>query len=116
MKKLMLLMCLCAGCAITKPTPIDTKPPLNLREAEPLELRKVHLHVITKEIADKKFKEIEDSGKRGVVIALSVQDYKNLAVNIQRLKAYIKTQQKIIRQYKNYYEGQTNDKAKDKKN
>jgi hypothetical protein len=110
MKKLLITtVLLLSGCAASvAPTPIDTKPPLNLRPAEPLKMRPVKLHVIHMGIAEKKFEEIRKSGEKPVVFALTGTDYKNLAVNVQRLKAYIKTQQRIINAYKKYYEGTQN--------
>lgn len=112
MKTLLLcILCLLSACAVSS-TPIDTKPSLNLPTAEPVKMRSVKLHVIHLAIAKQKFKEIEDSGQAPVVFALTGTDYKNLAINIQRLKRYIKTQQKIIDAYKKYYEGLQNDKDK----
>lgn len=110
---LLATMLILSGCAFSHtPTPIDTKPPLNLRPAEPLKMRPVKLHVIHMGIAEKKFREIEKGGEKPVVFALTGTDYKNLAINIQRLKAYIKTQQKIINTYKAYYEGSKNGSKK----
>lgn len=98
-----------SGCfASHKTPPIDTKPPLNLRPAEPLKMRPVKIHVIHMGIAEKKFEEIRRSGQKPVVFALTGADYKNLAINIQKLKAYIKTQQRIINAYKKYYEESSN--------
>jgi len=97
------------GCFVSHSVPpIDTKPPLNLRPAEPLKMRPVKLHVIHMGIAEKKFEEIRNSGEKPVVFALTGADYKNLAINMQKLKAYIKTQQRIIDAYKKYYEGTSN--------
>lgn len=109
----LLLMFLLSGCFATSPQmPIDTKPPLNLRPADPIKMKKVKLHVIHMAIAEKKFEEIRKSGEKPVVFALTGTDYKNLAINIQKLKGYIKSQQRIIDAYKRYYEGQTNDESK----
>lgn len=110
MKKfLMTAILLLSGCSFSgKPTPIDTKPPLNLRPAEPIKMRPVRLHVIHMGIAEKKFQEIRDGGEKPVVFALTGTDYKNLAINIQKLKSYIKTQQRMIDAYRKYYEGSNN--------
>jgi hypothetical protein len=108
-KLLVAAILLVSGCTTSvAPTPIDTKPPLNLRPAEPLKMRPVKLHVIHMGIAEKKFEEIRKSGQKPVVFALTGNDYKNLAINMQKLKAYIKTQQRIINAYKKYYEGTQN--------
>lgn len=114
MKKMIVTILLTlGGCAFPhKYTPIDTKPPLNLRPADPVKMLPVRLHVIHMGIAEKKFEEIRNGGEKPVVFALTGTDYKNLAVNIQKLKTYIKTQQRIIEAYKRYYEGSTNGNKK----
>ena len=107
------MLILLSGCFSPRPqTPIDTKPPLNLRPADPIKMKKVKLHVIHMGIAERKFEEIRNSGEKPVVFALTGTDYKNLAINIQKLKSYIKAQQRIIDAYKRYYEGAANDKSK----
>lgn len=112
MKKLIIAILFCAGCSVSAPPAIDTKPPLNLKNPEPVKMRAVKLGVATRNNVQEKFSDLENSGQRPVLITLSAQDYKNLAVNIQQLKTYIKTQQKIIKLYKQYYEGQQDDKTK----
>lgn len=114
MKKMLFMIMLSLSACAVKPvaTPIDTKPPLKLNPAEPLKMRPVRLHVIHMSNSEKKFEEIKQGGQLPVVFALTVEDYKNLARNMQKLKSFIKTQQKIINAYRKYYEGDSNGKNK----
>lgn len=112
MKKLMIAMFLLTSCAVF-PTPTDTKPPLDLRDPEPITMRDVEFVIVHKDNAQKVFSDLEASGEEPVLFALSGDDYKSLAVNTQRLKAYIKNQQKIIRLYKSYYEGAKDGESKE---
>lgn len=112
MRKYVLVALFLTSCSVFT-TPIDTKPPLNLKDPEPVVMRDVEFVVIHKENAEKAFSDLEKSGEEPVLFALPGEDYKNLAANTQRLKAYIKTQQKIIRLYREYYEGVKNGKEKE---
>lgn len=110
-KYLFFVLCL-TSCSVFS-TPIDTKPALNLKDPEPIVMRDVEFVVIHKDNAEKAFSDLEKSGEEPVLFALPGEDYKNLAANTQRLKAYIKTQQKIIKLYREYYEGAKDGKAKE---
>jgi len=99
------LLCSCAlgHKIITKPI---ERPSLKLEAPKPLSLKGVKFVVITKDNAELIFKQLEENGEQPVLIALTGQNYKALAVNLEDIKNYIKTQKKIILLYKDYYEGE----------
>lgn len=116
MRPYLIFMCLLTSCAVFKPTQtLDTKPPLRLEDPAPLRLRPVEFIVVHKDNAQKTFSDLEQSGEDPVLFALTGNDYKNLAVNTQHIKAYVKNQRKIIRLYRKYYESGTNGKRKEQK-
>lgn len=114
MKKLSVFFFLfLSSCAVFGgPTSIDTKPPLGLKDPAVMQLRPVNFIVVHKDNAEKVFSDLDQSGDDAVLFGLTGTDYKNLAVNTQQLKAYIKHQQKIIKLYREYYEGERSGKSK----
>jgi hypothetical protein len=90
------------------------RPALNLPNPPSVKFDEIKLKVLHKHNADKYFNEIDSKGKEPVVVATTVGDYKKLAVNIAKLKVYIKTQQKIINAYRKYYESKKNGNKKEK--
>lgn len=108
MRWLIIPLCLMlSACSTTYTKPVD-KPALDLPSPPAIKLDSIKLRVIHKHNADKYFNEVDSSGKEPVVVAISVNDYKKLALNIAKLKIYIKSQQKIISLYKRYYESRKN--------
>lgn len=114
MRALLLSFCvLLSACSTTYTKPVD-RPKLDLPPPPAIKLDSIKFKVIHKHNADKYFKDVDASGKEPVVVALPVSDYKKLAVNVVKLKAYIKAQQKIISLYKRYYESNKNGSQKEK--
>lgn len=112
MRALLLSFCIIlSACSTTYTTPVD-RPKLDLPPPPAIKLTDIKFKVIHKHNADKYFTEVDSSGKEPVVVAITVQDYKKLAVNMVKLKAYIKAQQKIISLYKRYYESVKNGKKR----
>lgn len=107
MQRLILIfLLLCFGCTPRGPTPTlpKTKPNLNLPKLEPLKLDEVQFVIIHKNNANDVFSEMEKKGQRPLLIGLSAADYKNLSVNIKKIKNYLQEQQKVIILYGDYYE------------
>lgn len=106
MKHLLTLCCLllCSCSTVMNAFEPDPIPVLNLPTPKPIKMEKVKFKILHKDNVTEYFKNIPE----GVVFALTPQDYKNLAINMQRLKSYIKTQGKIIQLYKDYYEKNKN--------
>ena len=90
-----------------------SKPALNLPNPEPLKLRETKWVVVTKENADKIFEELEAKGQPVALFALTADGYEALSINIADIKTFIGTQKEIIIQYRDYYEGDEDDRSKD---
>jgi|TARA_B100000214_G_C23941464_1_gene615928 hypothetical protein len=80
------------------------KPKLNLDVVEPLDLKPIKWIVITRENVAQVFSEIEQEGKSVALFALDTDTYEILAINMEDIKRYILTQNKILVKYKEYYE------------
>ena len=80
------------------------KPKLNLDVVEPLDLKPIKWIVITRENVAQVFNEIEQEGKSVALFALDTDTYEILAINMEDIKRYILTQNKILVKYKEYYE------------
>ena len=68
---------------------------------KPLQLVDTRVRVVTKDILEEFLSEFEAQYGNIVFVALSMQDYENLALNIADLKRYINQQSEIIGYYEN---------------
>lgn len=102
------------GCFAQTEAPCPERQPLNLPNPDAIRLDDVKFKVIHKHNSDAYFENVDSSGKEPVVVALTMQDYKKMALNLAKMKAYIKGQQKIIKLYRKYYEESVNGKGKEK--
>lgn len=100
------LLCSCSMGSSTKPSLEFSKPKLNLAAPESITLSKVKFKVLHKDNAEEYF----NSSQSNTVFALTETDYKNLSINMLKIKSYIKIQKKQLELYKNYYEGENNGK------
>lgn len=66
---------------------------------KPLQLVDTRVRVVTKDTLDTFLSEFEEQYGNIVFVALSMQDYENLALNIADLKRYINQQKEIIVYY-----------------
>ena len=80
------------------------KPKLNLDTVEPLDLKPIKWIVITRENVAEVFTNLEQEGKSVALFALDTDTYEVLAINMEDIKRYILTQNKILVKYKEYYE------------
>lgn len=103
------------GCFASVDVPCDDRPALNLPNPDAIRLDDVKFKVIHKHNVDAYFESADKNGKEPVIVALTVQDYKKMALNLAKMKAYIKGQQKIIKLYRKYYEERTNGKGQKEK-
>lgn len=106
---LRVILCLClfiSGCSILslKKVDEDNTPKLKLPEPIELNMRSIKFLVVTKDNVDKVFKLLENNEEDLVIFSLTGTDYKNLSLNIQEIKNYIKQQRSVIKLYKEYYE------------
>lgn len=72
------------------------KPELKLGDPQPLKLDPVKFSITGNESPD-------------VFFSLTDRDYKNLSLNMEKIKLFIIEQKKIIELYRNYYEGEDKD-------
>ena len=107
---------LLAGCFSRTEAPCPERPTLNLPNPDAIKLDDVKFKVIHKHNADAYFESVDSAGKDPVVVALTMQDYKKMSLNLAKMKAYIKGQQKIIKLYRRYYEESVNGKGKESQN
>jgi hypothetical protein len=107
MKRLFCLLFIgMVGCSWLniKTEPVE-KPKLEIKLPDPIQLGDIQFLVVTRTNVEQKFKELEKRGLKPVIIGLSGNGYKVLALNMQQIQNYIQLLQEIIRQYQNYYEG-----------
>lgn len=95
-----------AGCA-SNPIEINTKPVENVitqpADPRPPKLSGVNWQVVTKENLDKFMQEQskKQNSSNPVFVAITMQDYQTLSLDLAELKRYIDQQKSIIVYYKN---------------
>lgn len=97
MKRFILSIAACAvitGCGVAG---APARARLDLQHPAPLKLKPIKWHVLEPTQAT-------DKGGKPPIIALTEDDYKNLAENVRDITTFIKIQRFIIEKYKNYYE------------
>ena len=104
-----LMLCLLlSGCAGVKTLEIfKTEVPrekLNLEKPTPLEMEKIHWHIITSENADEVFKKLEADGIDPVLFGLTDKDFEMLSKNFAKIRNQLMQTNKLLDQYKEYYE------------
>ena len=106
MKKMLILslLLLCSCTKTLKHPIIVSKPNLNLPPAQSIEMSPVEFKVLHKDNVDEYFEDLNKNDKDVVIFSLTESGYKNLAINIQKIKSFIKQQAKVIKLYKEYYE------------
>ena len=77
---------------------------LNLEKPTPLEMEKIHLHIITSENADEVFKKLEADGIDPVLFGLTDKDFEMLSKNFAKIRNQLMQTNKLLDQYKEYYE------------
>lgn len=108
---LVVVLIIFSGCSTFRPekqveiiTQEIEKPKLNLDTVEPLDLKPVKWIVITRQNVAEVFSNLEQEGKSVALFALDTDTYEVLAINMEDIKRYILTQNKILVKYKEYYE------------
>ena len=101
-----------AGCSMTpkvKEVVITTtaveKLPLSLSNPQPLELQEVDWIIVTEENIEEVWQLLRDKNEGIALFALRHGDYERLALNIKDIRAQIGEYVVILKQYKEYYEG-----------
>ena len=83
---------------------------LNLSTPTPLELENLKWIIITSKNADEVFKRLEESGIDPVLWGLTDKDFELLAKNFARIRNQLKITNDLLDKYKEYYEGDLEDK------
>jgi len=101
-----------SGCSSTpkvKEVAITTtavkKLPLSLPNPQPLELQEVGWIIVTEKNIEKVWQLLKDKNEGVALFALRGGDYERLALNIKDIRAQIGEYVVILKQYKEYYEG-----------
>lgn len=79
------------------------KPELVLPYADPITTRDVQWIIITPDNYEQVFSDLSKKGKPLVLFGLTDDGYKNLALNLSDIRAFIQQQQAIIVAYEGYY-------------
>ena len=85
---------------------------LNLEKPTPLEMEKIHWHIITSENADEVFKKLEADGIDPVLFGLTDKDFEMFSKNFAKIRNQLMQTNKLLDQYKEYYE-ETEDDVKE---
>jgi hypothetical protein len=112
-KFILITLCSClSACSFigNKDCLVVEKPNLKLKDPLALNLNSVKFKVLHRDNVQEYFNSSSENQNKSAVFALTESDYKNLSINIEKIKLYIKTQKKIIQLYRNYYEGNQNTK------
>ena len=77
---------------------------LNLDKPSPLVLERIKWHIITSENADEVFKKLEADGIDPVLFGLTDKDFEMLSKNFAKIRNQLMQTNKLLDQYKEYYE------------
>ena len=105
---LLILTTLLTSCAGVKTLEIFKqevpREKLNLEKPTPLEMEKIHWQIITSENADEVFKKLEADGIDPVLFGLTDKDFEMLSKNFAKIRNQLMQTNKLLDQYKEYYE------------
>ena len=103
-----------SGCSMTpkvKEVAITTtaieKLPLSLPDPQALELQEVEWIIVTEENIEEVWQLLRDKNEGVALFALRHGDYERLALNIKDIRATIGEYVVVLKQYREYYEGDT---------
>ena len=83
---------------------------LNLKKPTPLELEQLQWIIITSENAEEVFTRLEVAGIDPVLFGLTDKDFELLAKNFARIRNQLKITNDLLDKYKEYYEGDLEEK------
>ena len=110
-----LMLCLfLSGCGGVKQLEIFKtdveREKLNLKKPTPLELEQLQWIIITSENAEEVFTRLEEAGIDPVLFGLTDKDFELLAKNFARIRNQLKITNDLLDKYKEYYEGDLEEK------
>ena len=106
-----LILCiLLSGCSGVKRLDIFKeevpRAKLNLEKPTPLQMEKIHWHIITSENAEEVFKKLEADGIDPVLWGLTDKDFELLAKNFAQIRNKLVETNALLDKYKEYYESE----------
>ena len=106
-----LILCiLLSGCSGVKRLDIFKeevpRAKLNLDKPTPLQMEKIHWHIITSENAEEVFKKLEADGIDPVLWGLTDKDFELLAKNFAQIRNKLVETNALLDKYKEYYESE----------
>ena len=111
---LLALVLFLTGCSMTpkvKEIAITTtateKLPLSLPDPQALELQEVEWIIVTEDNIEEVWQLLRDKNEGVALFALRHGDYERLALNIKDIRATIGEYVVVLKQYREYYEGDT---------
>jgi hypothetical protein len=87
---------------------------LNLDKPTPLQMEKIHWHIITSENAEEVFKKLEADGIDPVLWGLTDKDFELLAKNFAQIRNKLVETNALLDKYKEYYESEEEDNNEQK--
>ena len=114
-----LILCiLLSGCSSVKRLDIFKeevpRAKLNLEKPTPLQMEKIHWHIITSENAEEVFKKLEADGIDPVLWGLTDKDFELLAKNFAQIRNKLVETNALLEKYKEYYESEEEDNNEQK--
>ena len=114
-----LILCiLLSGCSGVKRLDIFKeevpRAKLNLEKPTPLQMEKIHWHIITSENAEEVFKKLEADGIDPVLWGLTDKDFELLAKNFAQIRNKLVETNALLDKYKEYYESEEEDNNEQK--
>ena len=109
-----LILCiLLSGCSSVKELSIFKeevpRAKLNLDKPTPLQMEKLHWHIITSANAEEVFKKLEADGIDPVLWGLTDKDFELLAKNFAQIRNKLVETNALLEKYKEYYESEEED-------
>lgn len=84
----------------------EEKVKLEIPDTRPVKMKSIKWKIITKENAKESMLSLEKSGKSPILFGLTDDDYENLSLNMLELQNYIESNNKILIEYRKFYENQ----------
>ena len=104
----LILVLFLSGCSSVKELSIFKeevpRAKLNLDKPTPLQMEKIHWHIITSENAEEVFKKLEADGIDPVLWGLTDKDFELLAKNFAQIRNKLVETNALLEKYKEYYE------------
>ena len=109
----LILVLFLSGCSSVKKLEIFKqevpREKLNLEKPTPLEMEKIHWHIITSENAEEVFAKLEAEGIDPVLFGLTDKDFQLIAKNFAQIRNQLKVTNELLDKYKEYYEPEVKD-------